>query len=165
MLLPSAPSGCRRDSTQNIRRNIGMALNGTMRLALQLLAGKSYSSSWVNSSCILAPHFSRPSPDTCCYYLALIAYWRSGGWRSGSAAPLHGDGRGFESLIAHHPSLSASLRVTDGRPALRSEHSGERRLPRRSKTKTGYDAQLLINAPNYGSASHPHTTKSENCRA
>ena len=29
-----------------------------------------------------------------------------GGWRSGSAAPLHGDGRGFESLIAHQPSFS-----------------------------------------------------------
>src|SRR5208283_768064 len=80
--------------------------------------------------------------------------FKAGGWRSGSAAPLHGDGRGFESLIAHQPSLSASLRATDGRPALRSEHSGERRLPRRSKTKTGYDTQLLINAPNYGSASH-----------
>src|ERR1700690_3541266 len=28
-------------------------------------------------------------------------FW-PGDWRSGSAAPLHGDGRGFESLIAHH---------------------------------------------------------------
>ena len=29
-----------------------------------------------------------------------IPHW-TGDWRSGSAAPLHGDGRGFESLIAH----------------------------------------------------------------
>jgi hypothetical protein len=38
-----------------------------------------------------------------------------GGWRSGSAAPLHGDGRGFESLIAHQPSLF-ELRL--GKPEL-----------------------------------------------
>ena len=37
-----------------------------------------------------------------------------GDWRSGSAAPLHGDGRGFESLIAHQPSLF-ELRL--GKPA------------------------------------------------
>ncbi len=34
-----------------------------------------------------------------------------GGWRSGSAAPLHGDGRGFESLIAHQPSFGAQRRT------------------------------------------------------
>ena len=34
---------------------------------------------------------------------------RSGDWRSGSAAPLHGDGRGFESLIAHHSDLTVEL--------------------------------------------------------
>jgi hypothetical protein len=48
--------------------------------------------------------------------------WIMGGWRSGSAAPLHGDGRGFESLIAHQPSL---------------ERSEKRRLPRRSEAQAG----------------------------
>ena len=43
--------------------------------------------------------------------------------------------------------------------SLRSEHYGERRLPRRSNTKTGYAVQLPINAPNSGSASQPITTK------
>ncbi len=46
----------------------------------------------------------------------------AGGWRSGSAAPLHGDGRGFESLIAHQ---------------LSPERSEKRRLPRRSEAQTG----------------------------
>ena len=34
-----------------------------------------------------------------------------------SASRLHRVGRGFESLSAHQPSLSASRRATDGRPA------------------------------------------------
>ncbi len=45
--------------------------------------------------------------------------------------------------------------------SLRSERSGERRLPRRSETKTGQDTQLFSDAPNYGSAGQPITAKSE----
>ena len=92
-----------------------MAPNGTMRLALQLLAGKSVSLHRQIPVVFLRAIF-RPSPEACCYRRALVTFLRPGGWRSGSAAPLHGDGRGFESLIAHHPSLSAPLRATDGRP-------------------------------------------------
>ena len=49
-------------------------------------------------------------------YVTLQNIWL-GGWRSGSAAPLHGDGRGFESLIAHQSfALSAAERKRVGWP-------------------------------------------------
>ena len=43
-----------------------------------------------------------------------------GGWRSGSAAPLHGDGRGFESLIAHQPSFGVKSHGNDDGNGYRS---------------------------------------------
>jgi hypothetical protein len=37
-----------------------------------------------------------------CESYLLISTLHLGDWRSGSAAPLHGEGRGFKSLITHH---------------------------------------------------------------
>ena len=55
----------------------------------------------------------------------------SGDWRSGSAGPLQGQGRGFKSLIAHHPrtSRSAAKRI---RPAFlfHATLSAARSVPR-----------------------------------
>ena len=68
----------------------------------------------------------------------------AGGWRSGSAAPLHGDGRGFESLIAHQPFARNAAGNEDRRGVAQA---GGKDIPQ--------------NAPNHGSASQPIATKSD----
>ena len=65
----------------------------------------------------------------------------SGDWRSGSAGPLQGQGRGFKSLIAHHPHTSRSV-ANSARPAFLFWRPFPHRRP-------------LRNAPHNSAASEP----------